>query len=255
MAAALRKCAGVPISHRNLADLLCKGLHLGSNLGYHQAFMALNGLGISPGAGWNQGDPSFPIGADELVEVLHETGKAISHGLVAADYSELTKELGKYCTREMARPGGTPQCEGPRVTECVGCEISRCDFAVYVCKVLGIGEALDCDQSFVALTALGISPKGGWRVDEPYDLITQREIEEVRCSVQKAYGKGCIETGEVALVASVNDYCLWLKMNVGVVGEITVPEAMAISDYLRGGRIVIPKGDGKGDDKVASASE
>jgi hypothetical protein len=130
----------------------------------------------------------------------------------------------------------------------VGCEISRCDFAVYVCKVLGIGEALDCDQCFVALAALGISPRGGWRVDEPYGLITHREIEEVRCSVQEAYGKGCIETGEVALVAAVNDYCLWLKMNVAVVGEST-------ADYLRGGRIVIPKGDGGGDDKVASASE
>jgi hypothetical protein len=122
MAAALGKCAGVPISHRNLVDLLCKGLHLGSNLGYDRAFVALRGLGISPGAGWNQGDPSFPIGADELVEVLFETEKAVSDGLVAADYSELTKELGKYCTREMARLGGPPQCEGPKVTECVGCE-------------------------------------------------------------------------------------------------------------------------------------
>jgi hypothetical protein len=104
------------------------------------------------------------------------------------------------------------------------------------------------------LAALGISPTGGWRVDEPYDPITQREIEEVRCSVQEAYGKGCIETGEVALVAAVNDYCLWLKMNVGVVGESTVPEAMALSNYLSGGRISIPKGDDE-DDKVASASE
>ena len=254
MAAALGKCAGVPIPHRNLALFLCKGLHLGENLSYDRAFVALHGLGISPGAGWNQSDPSFPIGADELIEVLHETEKAVSDGLVAADYSELTKGLREYCKREMARLGGTPQCEGPRVTECVGCEISRCDFAVYVCKVLGIGEALDCDQCFVALAALGISPTGGWRVDEPYDLITQRQIEEVRCSVQEASGKGCIETDEVALVAAVNDYCLWLKMNVGVVGESTVPEAMALSNYLSGGRISIPKGDGE-DDKVASASE
>jgi hypothetical protein len=250
MAAALGKCAGVPISHRNLALFLGKGLHLGSNLSYDQASVALHGLGISPGAGWNQGDPSFPIGADELVEVLYETGKAISDGLVAADYSELTKGLREYCKRELARLGGVPQCEGPRVTECVGCEISRCDFAVYLCRVLGIGEALDCDQSFVALAALGISPRGGWRVDEPYDLITQREIEEVRCSVQEAYEKGCIETGQVVLVAAVNDYCLWLKMNVGYVGEITVPEAMALSDYLSGGRIPIPKGG-----EVASGSQ
>jgi hypothetical protein len=135
-------------------------------------------------------------------------------------------------------------------------EISRCDFAVYVCKVLGIGEALDCDQCFVALAALGISPRGGWRVDERNDLITHREIEEVRCSVQEAYEKGCIETGEVALVAAVNDYCLWLKMNVAVVGESTAAEAMALSDYLSGGRISIPKGDGEDDwEKVPSASE
>ena len=104
-----------------------------------------------------------------------------------------------------------------------------------------------------ALAALGISPTGGWRVDDPYGLITQREMEEIRCSVQEAFEKGCIGTDEVAMVAAVNDYCLWLKMNVGVVGESAVPEAMALSDYLTGGRISIPKGDDG--DQVASASE
>jgi hypothetical protein len=89
MAATLAEYEGVPISHRNLALLLCKGLHLGSNLSYEQAVMALKGLGISPRAGWNQGDQSFPISGDELEEILSRAVKAISIGLVAASYPEL----------------------------------------------------------------------------------------------------------------------------------------------------------------------
>ena len=201
--------------------------------------MALNGVGIAPAAGWNRGNPSFPIGAAELDEILARVERAVSIGLAAVDYPELMAGLKRYCKREKARVVGAPQCEGPMVTECVGYEISKCDFAVYVAKVLGIGEALNCDQSFVALSALGISPRGGWRVDDPYALITQREIEEVRCSVREAYGKGCIGTDQVALVASVNEYCLWLKTSIRVVGEGSVAEAVAQTDYQGG---MIPKG-------------
>jgi len=234
MTAALEECEGVPISHRDLTLILCKGLHLGSDLSYDQAVITLNGLGIASTAGWNRGNPSFPIGTDELEEILARVERAASIGLVAVDYRQLMKGLKHYCQREKARVVGAPQCEGPMATECVGCEIPHCDFAVYVAKVLGIGEALNCDQSFVALTALGISPRGGWRVDEPYTLITQREIEEVRCSVREAYEKGCIGTDQVALVASVNDYCLWLKMNIRVVGESSVAEAVAQTGYQGG---------------------
>ena len=249
-AAALAECEGVPISHRNLVLLLCKGLHLGSNLSYDQAVVALNGLGISPAAGWNLGDPSFPIGAEELEEILLRVEMAMSIGLVAAGYRELTVGLRHYCKREKAQLVEAPQCEGPMVTECVGCEISQCDFAIYVCNVLGMGEALNCDQSFLALAALHIAPKGGWRVDEPYALITQRQIEEVRCSVREAYEKGLIGTDPPVMVASINDYCLWLKMNIEVVGEGTVAEAVALSDYQGGDKISIPRGG-----KVASAPE
>jgi hypothetical protein len=241
MTAALEECEGVPISHRNLTLILCKGLHLGSNLSYDQAVVALNGLGIAPTAGWNRGNPSFPIGADELEEILSRMERAVSIGLAAVDHRQLMGGLKHYCKREKARVVGSPQCEGPMVTECVGCEISQCDLAIYVAKVLGIGEALNCDQSFVALTALGISPRGGWRVDEPYALTTQREIEEVRCSVREAYGKGCIGTDQVALVASVNEYCLWLKMNIRVVGEGSVAEAGAQTGY-QGGSGEVPSG-------------
>ena len=234
MTAAVEECEGVPISHRDLTLILCKGLHLGSNLSYDQAVIALNGLGIASTAGWNRGNPSFPIGTDELEEILARVERAVSIGLVAVDYRQLTAGLRHYCKREKARVVGTPQCEGPMATECVGCEIAHCDFAVYVARVLGIGEALNCDQSFVALTALGISPRGGWRVDEHYALITQREIEEVRCSVREAYQKGCIGTDQVALVAAVNDYCLWLKMNIRVVGESSVSEAAAQTGYQGG---------------------
>jgi hypothetical protein len=234
MTAALEECEGVPISHRDLTLILCKGLHLGSNLSYDQAVIALNGLGITSTAGWNQGNPSFPIGTDELEEILARVERAVSIGLVAVDHRQLMTGLKHYCKREKARVVGAPQCDGPLATECVGCEIAHCDFAVYVAKVLGIGEALNCDQSFVALTALGISPRGGWRVDEPYALITQREIEEVRCSVREAYQKGCIGTDQVALVASVNDYCLWLKMNIRIVGESSVSEAVAQTGYQGG---------------------
>jgi hypothetical protein len=237
-AATLAECEGVPMSHRNLALFLCRGLRLGSDLSYTQAITALNGVGISPRAEWNRGDPSFPISADELVEVLYKTGKAISDGLVAADYSDLTKGLREYCKGEMVQLGGPPQCEGPRVTGCVGCEISRCDFAVFVCRVLGIGEDLNCDQCFVALAALGISPRGGWRIYEPYATITQRDIEQVRCSVREAYKKGCIATDETVLVASVNDLCLWLKMDVEVVGLGTVVETVTpLSGYQGGGGV------------------
>lgn len=234
MTAALEECEGVPISHRDLTLILCKGLHLGSNLSYDQAVIALNGLGIASTAGWNRGNPSFPIGTDELQEILARVERAVSIGLVAVDYRQLMAGLKHYCKREKARVVGAPQCEGPMAIECVGCEIAHCDFAVYVAKVLGVGEALNCDQSFVALTALGISPRGGWRVDEPYALITQREIEEVRCSVREAYQKGCIGTDQVALVALVNDYCLWLKMSIRVVGESSVSEAAAQTGYQGG---------------------
>lgn len=234
MTAALEECEGVPLSHRDLTLILCEGLHLGPNLSYDQAVIALNGLGIASTAGWNRGNPSFPIGTDELGEILSRVERASSIGLVAVDHRQLMAGLKQYCKREKARVVGIPQCEGPMVTECVGCEISHCDFAVYVAKVLGAGEALNCDQSFVALTALGISPRGGWRVDEPYALITQREIEEVRCSVREAYRKGCIGEDQVALVASLNDYCLWLKMNIRVVGESSVGEAVLQTDYQGG---------------------
>ncbi len=249
-AAALAECEGVPISHRELALLLCKGLHLGSNLSYDQAVVVLNGVGISPEAGWSLEDPSFFIGLGELEGILSRVQRAASIGLLTVNYSELASGLRHSCKREKARMVGAPQCKGPMVTECVGCEISYCDFAVYVAKALGITEALNCDQCFVALGALGISPRGGWRIDDPHALMTQREIEEVRCSVLKAYEKGCIETDPTVLVVSINDYCRWLKMNIQVVGEGAVADAVAVSDYQSGGVIPIPKGG-----KVASAPQ
>jgi len=251
-ATALAECEGVPISHRELALFLCKGLHLGSNLSYDQAVVVLNGVGISPAAGWSLEDPSFPMGAGELEGILSRVERAASIGLVTVNYSELASGLRHSCKREKARMVGAPKCEGPMVTECVGCEISYCDFAIYVAKVLGIAEALICDQSFVALGALGISPRGGWRVDDPYALMTQREIEEVRCSVRKAHEKGCIETDPTVLVVSINDYCRWLKMDIRVVGEGTVADAIALSDYQRGGGIPIPIPKGG---EVASGSQ
>ena len=242
-ATAVPECEGVAMSHRDLALFLCRWLRLGPDLSYSKSVTALYGVGISPRAGWSQGDPSFPVGADELEEILSKTQKAISIGLVAAHYPELTERLRQYCEKERAQMVGSPQCEGPMVTECGDCGISRCDFAVFVCKVLGIGEALDCDQCFVALTALGISPRGGWRVYEPYAPITQRDIEQVRCSVREAYKKGCIGTDETVLVASVNDLCLWLKTDIEVVGAGTgiVAEAMAQSGY-QGGSGEVPSG-------------
>jgi hypothetical protein len=254
MATALAECEGVPLSHRELALFLCKGLHLGSGLSYDQAVVVLNGVGISPGTGWSLEDPSFPIGAGELEEILSRVERGSSIGLMRVNYSELASGIKQACKREKARVVGAPQCEGPMVTECVGCEISYCDFAIYVAKVLGIVEALNCDQCFVALGALGIAPRGGWRGDDPYALMTQREIEEIRCFVRKAFEKGCIETDPTVLVVSINDYCRWLKMSVRIVGEGTVADAVALSDYQGGSGISIPRGgsDGGG---VASASE
>ena len=159
-------------------------------------------LAFSPRAGWNQGDPSFPFGAGELEEILSKAQKAISIGLVAGDYPELTEGLRQYCKGERVHLVEVPQCEGPMVSECGGCEISQGDFAIYLCKVLGIGEALNYDQSFLALTALQISPKRGWRSEEPLVPITHREIEEVRCSVQAAYENGLISTEPT----SMSDY-------------------------------------------------
>jgi hypothetical protein len=240
--AKLAECEGVPMSHSNVALFFSQGLNLGSDLSYAQAAMALHGLGIFPGAGWNQGDPSFPIGADELEEVLVEVKNAISMGLAAADYSELANKLRHYCERERAQLVEVPQCEGPMVTECEKSEISQGEYAIYLCKVLGLGEGLNYDQSFLALGALRISPKRGWNFEDPTTLVTQREMEEVRCSVLAAHKKGLIETAPNLMVASINDYCLWLKMNVEVVGRGTVAEAVAQTDYQGGEGISIPRG-------------
>jgi len=235
-AATLAECEGVPMSHRNLAFFLCRGLRLGSDLSYSQAVTALNGVGISPRAGWNQGDPSFPIGAGELEEILSKAQKAISIGLVAGDYPELTEGLRQYCKGERVHLVEAPQCEGPMVSECGDCEISQGDFAIYLCKVLGIGEALNYDQSFLALAALNISPRRGWRLHEPFTPITKRQMEEIRCSVREAYKKGLISTEPTLVVASVNDLCLWLKMDVEVVGLGTVVETITpLSGYHGGG--------------------
>jgi hypothetical protein len=213
--------------------------------------MALRGLGISPRAGWNQADPSFPVGAEELDEILAGSERAISTGLVSADYPELTDRLRQHCAIERAHMVVGPQCEGPMVTECRGYCIPHCDFAIYLSKVLGVGEDLQCDQSFSLLTALNISPRGGWRVEQPYTLMTPQEIEEVRCSVREAYVQGFVAVDFPTVVSSLNDYCLWLKMNIQVVGEPTFAETVGQTAYQAGGggRVVIPKGG-----KVASGS-
>ncbi len=168
--------------------------------------------------------------------------KAISMGLVAADYSKLTNRLKNYCERERAQLVEPPQCEGPMVTECEDCEISQGEYAIYLCKVLALGDDLNYDQSFLALGALRISPRRGWNFEDPSTLITQTEMEEVRCSVLEAHKKGLIETAPNVMVASINDYCLWLKMNVEVVGLGTVAEAIAQSDYQGGGGVLVPRG-------------
>jgi hypothetical protein len=89
MATALAECEGVPLSHRELALFLCKGLHLGSGLSYDQAVAVLNGVGILPKAGWSLEDPSFPMGAGELEGILSRVERAASIGLVTVNYSEL----------------------------------------------------------------------------------------------------------------------------------------------------------------------
>jgi hypothetical protein len=108
---------------------------------------------------------------------------------------------------------------------------------------LGLGENLKYDQSFLALAGLRISPKRGWSFGDPSTLITQREMEEVRCSVLAAHERGLVETPPNVMVASLNDYCLWLKMNVEVVGAGvgTVPEAVAQTGY-QGGTGEVPSG-------------
>jgi hypothetical protein len=238
----ITECEGVPISHRSAALLLCRELNLGSDLSYAQAVMGLHGLGISPRAGWNQGDPWSPMGPDELEEVISEAKNAISIGLAAADYSELAEGLRQYCRRERAQMVEQPKCEGPMVTECVECDISQGDFAIYLCKVLGIGEDLNWDQSFSALTALRVSPRRGWNFEDPFIPMSEREIEEVRCSAQEAHEKGLIKTSSALMVASINDYCIWLRMNVEVVGGGVVADTVATTDYQRGGGTSIPKG-------------
>ena len=112
-AAALAECEGVPMSHRNLAIFLCRGLRLGSDLSYDQSVIALYGVGISPRAGWSQGDPSFPLGANELEDILSKAEKAISIGLVAGDYPELTERLKHYCKSERAHLVEAPNVRGP----------------------------------------------------------------------------------------------------------------------------------------------
>jgi hypothetical protein len=200
--------------------------------------MALQGLGISPGVGWNEGNPSFPIWTEELEEILSEAERAVSSGLVAANYSGLTEKLRDYCRRESVKLRETPLCEGPMVTECEEFEISHGEFAVYLCKVLGIGEDLNYAQAFLTLGALRIFPRRGWRFENPSTHITPTEIEEIRCSVVEAFQRGCIEVSPNIMVASVNDYCIWLMMNIQVVGAGTVADATAQTDYLGG----IPKG-------------
>lgn len=233
------ECQGVPLSHRNIALFFCRWLNLGTDLSYSQAVMALQGLGISPGVGWDEGNPSFPIWTEELEEILSEAKRAVSTGLVAADYSGLTEKLRDYCRRERIQLSETPLCEGPMVTECEECEISHGEFAVYLCKVLGIGEDLNYAQAFLTLGALRIFPRRGWRFENPSTYITPTEIEEVRCSVVEAYKRGCIEASPNIMVASLNDYCTWLRMNIQVVGAGTVADATAQMDYLGG---MIPKG-------------
>ncbi len=235
----LAECQGVPLSHRNIALFFSRELDLGTDLSYSQAVTALQGLGITPGTGWNEGDPSFPIWTEELEEILAEAEKAFSTGLVAGDYSELAGQLRDYCKRERVQLSQTPLCDGPMVTECEACEISHGEFAIYLSRVLGIGEELNYAQAFLTLGALHISPRRGWRYENPSALITQTEIEEVRCSVVEAYKRGCIETSPNIMVASLNDFCTWLKMDIQVVGRGTIAEAVAQTDYLGG---VIPKG-------------
>jgi len=232
------ECQGVPLSHRNIALFFSRGLNLGTDLSYSQAVTVLQGLGITPGTGWNEGDPSFPIWTEELEEILAEAEKALSTGLAAGDYSELAEQLRDFCKKERVQLSQMPLCDGPMVTECEACEISHGEFAIYLSRVLGIGEELNYAQAFLTLGALHISPKRGWRFENPSVLITQTEIEEVRCSVVEAYKRGCIETGPNIMVASLNDFCTWLRMDIQVVGEGTIAEAVAQTDYLGG----IPKG-------------
>jgi hypothetical protein len=229
------ECQGVPLSHRNVALFFCQGLNLGGDLSYSEAVMALQGLGISPGVGWNEGDPSFPIWTEELEEILSEAKRAVSTGLVATDYSGLEEKLRDYCRRERVQLSETPLCEGPMVTECDECEISHGEFAVYLCKVLGIGEDLNYAQAFLTLGALRIFPRRGWRFENPSTRITPTEIEEVRCSVAEASQRGYIEASPNIMVASLNDYCIWLRMNIQVVGGGTVADTVATKDYQSGG--------------------
>jgi hypothetical protein len=153
--------------------------------------------------------------------------------------------LGHYFERERAK-----KVKGPMVTQITGCKIPHCDLAIYLCKALGIGEDLNRDQAFQALAALGISPKGGWRVDEPPALITQREIEEICNCAREAYEKGLIETDETDIVVLVNEYILWLKMNIKVVGETIFAEIIALTYGHGGGTIPIARGG-----EVASSSQ
>ena len=82
---------------------------------------------------------------------------------------------------------------------------------------------------------MNISPRRGWRLHEPFVPITKRQMEEIRCSVREAYKKGLISTEPTLVVASVNDLCLWLKMDVEVVGAGTVVETTTPLSGYRGG--------------------
>jgi hypothetical protein len=112
-------------------------------------------------------------------------------------------------------------CGGQPICRCEKVKFTHGDFALLVLGILGLGPTENSEEAFEILDSFRIRPSGGWAEARPEKLMSQREMEEVRCCVSIAYEDGLIRVGPAVLAAGVDRFCEELEYSLAAMEEDT----------------------------------
>ncbi len=139
------------------------------------------------------------------------------------------RDLPKAPTVVVPSEGVSPVklCGGEPISPCENCRLTHGDFALLLLDILALAPTQLYEEAFNLLGSLQIAPARGWARSNPKQLITPRDMEEIRCSISLAFEKGSIETGPSMVTVALNRFFEELEVSLMAEEDLGIPKGDA----------------------------
>jgi len=118
-------------------------------------------------------------------------------------------------------------CGGEPVSPCENCRLTHGDFALLLLDILALATTDRYEEAFNILGSLHIAPARGWARSNPKQLVTPRDMEEIRCSISLAFEEGSIKTGPSMVAVALNRFFEELEVSLKAEEDSGVPKGDA----------------------------